>query len=56
MRQEAQDRAMEAFEEARNITDEKRSSGFRPGEVAEKRDYAGSSGTSQERLNGRKIN
>jgi integrase len=55
-RQEAQDRAMEAFDEAQNISEGKRSSGFRPVEGAEKRDYAGSSGTSREGLNDRKIN
>jgi hypothetical protein len=30
VRQEAQDRAMDAFDEAQNISEEKRSSGFRP--------------------------
>jgi len=44
VRQDAQDRAMDALEEARNISGEKRSSGFRPVEGAEKRDNAGSSG------------
>jgi integrase len=56
VRQEAQDRAMEALDEAQNISGEKRSSGFRPVDIAEKRDNAGTSGMSREGLNDRKIN
>ena len=59
VRQEAQDRAMEQFEaqiSGHNISDQKRSSGFRPVDSAEKRDFEGSGGNSQEGLNDRKIN
>jgi integrase len=56
VRQEALDRAMEQFEEARNKPDQKRSSGFRPVELAESRENAGSSGMSRESLSERKIN
>lgn len=59
VQQEAQDRAMEHFEaheEGQNISPEKRSSGFRPVDPAEKRDSAGSSGITREGLNARKIN
>ena len=44
VRQEAQDRAMEDFDEAQNISGQKRSSGFRPVDSGERRDIAGSSG------------
>jgi hypothetical protein len=56
VRQEAQDRAMDAFDEAQNISDGKRSSGFRPVDAAEKQDFAGSSGILREGVNDRKIN
>jgi len=47
---------MDAFDEAQNVSGEKRSSGFRPVEGAEKRDYSGSGGMSREGVNDRKIN
>jgi len=56
VRQEAMDIAMEALDEHRNIPDTKCSSGFRPVEGAENREYTGSSGTSRECLNDRKTN
>jgi hypothetical protein len=55
-RQEAQDRAMEAFNEAQNNSGTERSSGFRSVDSGEKRDNAGSSGMFREGLNDRKIN
>jgi integrase len=59
VRQEAQDRAMEQFEaqtEARNISTEKRWSGFGPVDSAENRENEGSGGNGREGLNERKIN
>jgi integrase len=59
VRQDAQDRAMEDFEahgKVQNIQTAERSSGFRPVEDAEKRDFAGLSGNSREGLNARKSN
>jgi hypothetical protein len=54
VRQEAQDRAMEDFDEAQNISGQKRSSGFRPVDSGEKRDNAGLSGMFREGLTDRK--
>lgn len=59
VRQDAQDRAMddfEAYENAQNIQNVKRSSGFRPVDTSKRRDLAGPSGNSQEGLNAREIN
>jgi integrase len=56
VRQDAKDRAMDALEEVQNISEEKRSSSFRPVDGAERRDSSGSSRTSREDLNARKIN
>jgi integrase len=56
VRQEAQDIAMEAFDRTQNISSQKRSSGFRPVDSGEKREYAGSSGMSLEGSSERKIN
>jgi hypothetical protein len=47
---------MEALDEARNISQEKRSSGFRPVGSAEKQDDSGSLGIWREDVNDRKIN
>ncbi len=57
--QEAKDCAMERFEaqiDSYNISDQKRSSGFRPVDSAEKRDFEGLSGNWREGLNDRKLN
>jgi len=57
VRQEAMDRAMDQLDAVpQNISGEKRSSGFRPVEGAEKRDFEGSVGISREGLSDRKIN
>ena len=56
VRQEAQDRAMDAFDQGQNISEDKRWSSFRPVDSAEMRDNAGSAGMSPGGLNNRKIN
>ena len=59
VRQEAQDRAMEDFEShrnAQNIPVEKHSSGFRPVDIGENRDFAGSGGMQKEGVSVGKIN
>ena len=59
VRQEAQDHAMEQFDahnKRNNISPEERSSGFRPVENAENRDFAGSGGMKNEGVSAGKIN
>jgi integrase len=56
VRQEAQDRAMDQFDEGQNKIDQKCSSGFRPVDSSENRENGGTAGTLREGLTDRKIN